>query len=154
MDCQAHKTHEIYNPPAIIYCCRSYVHVLSPTKTSFINLILVQLFLPRFSLQEKAHRLLSTISTSSSEKETRHSWNYYQNSFVSTGQEARLLCFNSIFLALNLQGCLCVSIFSRNFGMLSAFCYSSCPDSSFIHWFYLPCPQHYSIWADPCVIKQ
>lgn len=30
--CQAHKTHEIYKPSAIIYCYRSYVHVLSHTK--------------------------------------------------------------------------------------------------------------------------
>lgn len=30
--CRAHKTHEIYKPPAIIYCYRSYVRVLSHTK--------------------------------------------------------------------------------------------------------------------------
>lgn len=153
-----HKKHRNgeYNPPAITYYYRSYVYVLSHRKNIVHKLNfgpIVLPFLPKFSVEEKAHKLLSTISTSSSEKETRHSWNYSQNSFVSAGQEARLHGFNGIFLALNFWGCLYFSIFFRNFRMLSACCYSSYPDSSFIHLFYLPCPQHYNTWAHPCVIK-
>lgn len=94
-----------YNSPAMIYYYRSNIYVLSHMKNVVHKLsfgLVVFPFLPKVSVEEKGPSFLSTASTSSSEKETGHSWNYYQNSFVSAGQEARLHCFNGIFLALNL----------------------------------------------------
>lgn len=103
-----HKTHRNteYKPPPTNYYYRSYVLSHMKNVVHKLNFGPVAFpFLPKFSVEEKAHSLLLAVSTSISEKETGHSqnsWNYSQNSFVSAGQEARRHCFNGIFLALNL----------------------------------------------------
>lgn len=125
-----HKTHRNgeYNPPATIYYYRSYIHVLIHMKNVVHKLNFGPVVLPFFAkifCRGKSPQPSFDHIHFQQQKETQHSWNYYQNSFVSTWQEARLHCSNGIFLALNLRGCLYFSLFFRNLRMLSAFCYSS-----------------------------